>query len=152
MRRPGDRPGWDDYFMELARVASTRSNCLRRDVGAVVVRDRRVVSTGYNGTARGTANCFDGGCPRCKGAGASGADLDRCLCSHAEENAIVQAAFHGTSVAGGAMYTTLSPCTGCSRMIINAGILEVVYGREYPLAESSLSLLREAGVKARRHA
>lgn len=144
------RPGWDPYFMKLAQVVALRSNCIKRKVGAIIVRDLRVISTGYNGTPRGTRNCFEGGCPRCAGLADSGTQLDECLCSHAEENAITQAAYHGVSVNGGVLYTTYSPCLTCSKMIINSGVREVVYNLEYPLSESSFRLLREASVVCRR--
>ncbi len=145
------RPSWDDYFMSLAKVASLRSNCIKRKVAAVIVRDKRVVSTGYNGTPRGTRNCSEGGCPRCNSWADSGTRLEECLCSHGEENAITQAAFHGVSVRDSTLYTTFAPCLMCTKMIINAGIIEVVYNQDYPLNETSLNLLKEAGVKLRQH-
>lgn len=145
-----DRPGWDEYFMNLASVVASRSNCVKRMVGAIVVADRRVISTGYNGTPRGVRNCNEGGCPRCNGGAETGTRLDECLCSHAEENAITQSAYHGVTVRGAAIYTTFSPCLICTKMIINAGIREVVYGTSLPLEDVSSSLLREAGIKVRR--
>jgi dCMP deaminase len=145
-----ERPGWDEYFMSIARVVASRSNCVKRKVGAVIARDRRIVSTGYNGTPRGTRNCNEGGCPRCNAFVEGGTRLDECLCSHGEENAITQAAYHGVSLRGGSIYTTFCPCLICTKMIINAGIEEVVYNADYPLGEVSLALLREAGVKVRR--
>jgi dCMP deaminase len=144
-----ERPGWDEYFMSIARMVASRSNCVKRKVGAVIARDRRIVSTGYNGTPRGTRNCNEGGCPRCNAFAEGGTRLDECLCSHGEENAITQAAYHGVSLRGGAIYTTFCPCLICTKMIINAGIEEVVYNAGYPLGEVSLALLREAGVKVR---
>lgn len=145
------RPSWDEYFMRIAEVASMRSNCIKRKVGAVVVKDRRIVSTGYNGTPRGTRNCNEGGCPRCSGLAASGTRLDECLCSHAEENAITQAAYHGTSVKDGCLYSTFSPCLMCAKMIINSGISEVVFNLGYPLNDSTFRLFDEAGVTIRNH-
>jgi len=145
-----DRPSWDEYFMNIARVVASRSNCVKRFVGAVIVMDRRLISTGYNGTPRGTRNCNEGGCPRCNQGAEAGTRLDECLCSHAEENAIVQAAYHGVSVRGSMLYTTLHPCLMCTKMIINAGIEEVVYSTPFPLEEVSAGLFREAGVKLRR--
>ncbi|MDA2930788.1 cytidine/deoxycytidylate deaminase family protein [Acidobacteria bacterium AH-259-O06] len=145
------RPGWDEYFMKLAKVASLRSNCVKRKVAAIIVRDKRVVSTGYNGTPRGTKNCYEGGCPRCNNLADSGTRLEECLCSHGEENAITQAAYHGVSVKEGTLYTTFAPCLMCTKMIINAGIREVVYNQDYPLNEMSLKLLQEAGVLLRQH-
>jgi dCMP deaminase len=144
-----ERPSWDEYFMSIARVVASRSNCVKRKVAAVITRDRRIISTGYNGTPRGTRNCNEGGCPRCNAFAEGGTRLDECLCSHGEENAITQAAFHGVSVRGGTLYTTFSPCLMCTKMIINAGIEEVAYNASYPLGDVSLALLREAGVKVR---
>jgi dCMP deaminase len=144
-----ERPSWDAYFLSIARVVASRSNCVKRHVGAVIARDRRIVSTGYNGTPRGVTNCNEGGCPRCNAFAESGTRLDQCLCSHGEENAIVQAAYHGVSVRGGVLYTTFSPCLLCTKLIINAGIEEVVYNASYALDAVSQSLLREAGVKVR---
>jgi dCMP deaminase len=143
------RPGWDKYFMDIALVAASRSNCSRRHVAAVLVRDRRIISTGYNGTPRGVRNCSDGGCPRCNSNTPSGHGLGDCLCSHAEENSIVQAAYHGISVKGSTLYTTFSPCLTCAKMIINAGIVEVVYHKRYSIDDVSTALLKEAGVIVR---
>lgn len=143
------RPDWDEYFMNIAKVASLRSNCLKRKVAAVIVRDKRVISTGYNGTPRGTKNCNDGGCPRCASFGASGAALGDCLCSHAEENAIVQAAYHGVSIKDATLYTTFSPCLICTKMILNSGIREVVYNAHYPMGDLPLALLKAAGIVTR---
>lgn len=149
--RQVERPDWDEYFMKLAMVASLRSNCVKRKVAAVIVRDKRVISTGYNGTPRGTRNCFEGGCPRCNDLADSGTRLEECLCSHGEENAIIQAAYHGVSVKDGVLYTTFAPCLTCTKMIINAGIVEVVYNQDYPLNETSFHLLQESGVKFRQY-
>ncbi|MGH9392828.1 MAG: deaminase, partial [Terriglobales bacterium] len=144
------RPGWDEYFMRIARIVALRSNCVKRKVAAVVVRDRRIISTGYNGTPRGVANCNQGCCPRCSSLAASGTRLDECVCSHGEENAIVQAAYHGIAIKDATLYTTLSPCLQCTKMIINAGIKEVVFNAHYPLGETSVRILAEAGVAVRR--
>ncbi len=143
------RPSWDRYFMDIARVVSLRGNCIKRKIAAVIVKDRRIISTGYNGTPRGIINCNEGGCPRCNCFGTSGEKLDECLCSHAEENAIVQAAYHGVSIKGATLYTTYSPCLICTKMIINSGIAEVVYDKAYCIAETPLRLLDEAGIKVR---
>jgi dCMP deaminase len=144
------RPSWDVYFMGIARVVSLRSNCVKRRVAALIVKDKRIVSSGYNGTPRGVTNCNEGGCPRCNGFGRSGHGLDECFCSHAEENAITQAAYHGVSIKDAALYTTFSPCLMCTKMIINSGIREVVYDAHYPLVDVALRLLKEAGVKTRK--
>ncbi len=145
------RPSWDEYFMSIAKVVATRSNCMKRKVAAIIVKDKRIVSTGYNGTPRGIRNCSDGGCPRCNNFSESGKNLEDCVCSHGEENAIVQAAYHGISIKDTTIYTTFSPCIMCTKMIINAGIREVVYNVDYPVAEVPMKLLKEAGVKVRQH-
>lgn len=142
-----NRPHWGEYFMNIARVVASRSNCMKRQVAAIIVKDKRIISTGYNGTPRGVPNCDEGGCPRCNAGALSGTRLDECFCSHGEENAIVQAAYHGISLKGATLYSTFSPCLMCTKMIINAGLIEVVFGREYPLNDASVHLLRKAKVK-----
>ncbi len=144
-----ERPSWDEYFMGIAKVVASRSNCIKRKVAAVIVKDKRIISTGYNGTPRGVRNCNEGGCPRCNSFAESGKNLEECYCSHGEENAIVQASYHGVSIKGATLYTTFSPCLICTKMILNAGLVEVVYNAEYPLAEAPLRLLKEAGVIVR---
>ncbi len=144
------RPGWDEYFMRIARIVALRSNCVKRKVAAIIVRDRRIISTGYNGTPRGVRNCNQGGCPRCNSLAPSGTRLDECVCSHGEENAIVQAAYHGIAIKDAVLYTTLSPCLQCTKMIINAGIREVVFSAEYPLGGSAQAILAEAGLVCRK--
>jgi dCMP deaminase len=143
------RPTWDAYFMNIAKEIGTRSNCMKRQVGAVIVRDKRIVSTGYNGTPRGVRNCNEGGCKRCNSFADSGTRLDECICSHAEENAIVQAAYHGISIRDGTLYTTYSPCLNCTKMILNAGLVEVVYNDAYPMSGEPMRLLGEAGIRTR---
>ena len=144
------RPSWDEYFLQVAKVVASRSNCVKRHVGALIQRDRRIVSTGYNGTPRGTRNCNEGGCPRCNSFAESGTRLDECLCSHGEENAITQAAYHGVSVRDATIYTTFFPCLFCTKLIINAGLAEVVYNASYALDDVAKKLLEEAGVLVRR--
>ena len=144
-----DRPDWDEYFMEIAKVVAARSNCSRRHVAAVIVKDKRIISTGYNGTPRGIKNCNEGGCPRCGSNAPSGTALEECLCSHGEENAIVQAAYHGISIKGATLYTTFSPCLLCAKMIINGGISEVVFNEHYSIDGTARRILQEAGVKLR---
>jgi dCMP deaminase len=144
------RPSWDEYFMNIAKVVASRSNCMKRKVAAIIVRDKRVISTGYNGTPRGTRNCNEGGCPRCNNLAASGTALDECLCSHGEENAIVQASYHGASLKDAIIYSTFAPCLQCAKMIINSGIREVIYNMDYPLNESAFRLFQEAGVFIRK--
>ncbi len=145
------RPDWDTYFMSIAKVVAERANCSRRKVAAVVVADHRIISTCYNGTPRGVKNCFDGGCPRCSGHAKSGSSLEECVCVHAEQNAICQAAYYGIRLAGATIYVTLTPCLTCAKMIINAGIREVVYAGEYAFDEQTRALLAEAGVVCRRY-
>ncbi len=152
LNTPADlkRPSWDEYFMNIAKEIASRSNCIKRKVGAVIVRDKRIVSTGYNGTPRGVKNCNEGGCPRCNSFAQGGTKLDECLCSHAEENAIVQAAYHGISTKGSTLYCTYSSCLTCSKMIINAGIGKVVYNADYPLSGRALQMLQDAGIEAKK--
>lgn len=145
------RPSWDEYFMDIARMVSLRSNCIKRKVAAIIVKDRRIISTGYNGTPRSIKNCNEGGCPRCNSLADSGSALEECFCSHGEENAIVQAAYHGVCIAGATLYSTYAPCLLCTKMIINSGITEVVFVHEYPLNDSAFALMREAGILLRQH-
>ena len=149
VKRKDPRPSWDEYFMEIAAVVAKRSNCSRRHVAAVIVKDHHILSTGYNGTPHGTKNCFEGGCPRCSGKAESGTHLEECLCVHAEQNAICSAAFHGSAVEGATIYVTISPCLTCAKLIVNAGIKEVVYGGDYSFLATVKKLFRDAGVKAR---
>ena len=156
------RPSWDSYFMSLVDVISSRSNCLSRKVGALITIDRRIISTGYNGTPRGTLNCDQGGCPRCaakivnKEEYKSSVDLGECLCSHAEENTITQAAYHSISVRKGTVWTMYIPCIMCSKMIINSGIKEIVWrgGPEWDtyieMGRRSALLFSDAGLKVRK--
>jgi dCMP deaminase len=143
------RPCWDDYFMNIARVIKTRGNCLRRQVAAVIVKDRRIISTGYNGTPSGIRNCYEGGCPRCASKVRSGRDLDQCICAHAEENAIIQAANYGVALRGAVLYCTDSPCLLCAKMIISAGIKSVIYEKEYHYGAQVKALFKEAKVICR---
>ncbi len=144
------RPNWDEYFMDIAKVVASRSNCIKRKVAAIIVRDKRVISTGYNGTPRGTRNCNEGGCPRCNSLATSGTKLDECLCSHGEENAIVQASYHGVSLKDALIYSTFAPCLMCAKMIINSGIREVIYNTDYPLNGNAFKLFEEANVFVRK--
>ncbi|MBI2597862.1 MAG: hypothetical protein HYW50_01565 [Candidatus Diapherotrites archaeon] len=146
-----ERPSWDQYFIDVAKTVASRSNCVKRKVASVIVKDKRIISTGYNGTPRGVKNCNEGGCPRCNEFAESGTKLEECVCSHGEENAIVQAAYHGVNIGGSTLYTTFSPCLMCAKMIINAGIKRVVYNEEYPLNETAHKILAEAGVELAKH-
>ena len=149
------RPSWDEYFMNIAHEAAKRANCIRRQVGAIIVKDRIIVSTGYNGTPMGVTNCFDGGCLRCLSDAAPGEGYDTCICVHAEENAIVLAARHGASTSGAILYSTLRPCFGCIKLCIQAGIKEVIYDQDFryepELEETYAALILEAGLAMRKH-
>lgn len=150
-RKRDPRPTWDEYFMEIAHVVAKRSNCSRRKVGAVVMNRNHILSAGYNGTPRGVKNCFEGGCPRCAGKTPSGKGLDECLCTHAEQNAICQAALHGVAIDGATIYITLSPCLTCAKLIINSGITEVVYDGDYTaFLDTVKKMFKSAGVRYRR--
>lgn len=123
------RPDWDEYFFRLADVAASRSSCLRRQVGAVIVRGYHVVSTGYNGTPFGFQNCDKGGCPRCAGTEPSGTGYESCLCVHAEQNAIASAARYGSGTEYGRMYlTAIEPCLSCLKSIVQAQIIDIFVG------------------------
>ncbi len=139
------RPAWDQYFLRIATVVSGRSTCLRRQVGALIVKDKRILTTGYNGAPRLLEHCFEIGCLRDDAGAESGTVHELCRGLHAEQNAILQAALHGVSIEGGLLYSTHQPCVLCSKMLINAGILAVNYIEPYPdpLAEN---LLKEAGI------
>ncbi len=144
------RPSWDEYFMLQAELVKLRSNCMTRKVGAVIVRNHIQLSAGYNGTPPGITNCFEGGCKRCtlrmEGKIESGASLERCLCNHAESNAIVHCATLGISTGEGSiMYTTYVPCMECTKLAITAGIKRFVCLESYP--EDDGGLLEEAGAE-----
>lgn len=142
------RPSWDEYFMELAKMASTRSTCLSRKVGTVIVKDKSIISTGYNGPARGVKHCEElGGClRRSKKDYKSGAYLELCPASHAEQNAIALASRNGTSTDGGTIYVTTFPCKDCMNSIINAGIKRIVFEGDYN-ADLSKRIAKEAGIE-----
>lgn len=146
------RLSWDEYFLELAQVVKKRSNCLRRQYGTLIVRDFRIISTGYNGTPHGTKNCDEGGCDRCsrreKGEIQTHEYQESCICVHAEQNAIVQAAYLGTSTKGAIMYSTISPCSSCAKLIINAGINKYVYQEKHH-DKAGLELLKKAGIEVK---
>lgn len=126
------RPSWDDYFMTIAQAVASRSTCRRRKVGAVLVRDKRLLTTGYNGAPTGFGHCLDVGCLREEMGIPSGERQELCRGLHAEQNALVQAALHGVSVKDSVLYCTLEPCITCAKMLINAGVRAVIYQEEYP--------------------
>jgi dCMP deaminase len=143
------RPGWDEYFMQIAATVSTRATCPRASVGCVLVRAHRILTTGYNGAPRGVAHCTEVGCTLAN---------DHCLrATHAEANAIVQAALHGVVLDGASAYCTHQPCVNCSKLLISAGIVKIVYQISYPdlvagelLAEAGVALVQYAGLEGAR--
>jgi len=143
---------WNKYFMDIAEVVRTRSDCLSRTVGAVLVnKNNRIIATGYNGSPKGIKNCNEGGCERCtlskKGKIKSGEQLDKCICVHAEENAVIQAANEGIATNENTCYTTTLPCVHCTKILIQAGIIKVYYKEDYE-SKLSIKLFKEAQVKA----
>lgn len=141
------RPSWDEYFMGMAKLTAQRSTCLRRKVGAVIVKDKHIIATGYNGAPRGLSHCAElGGCLREQLKVPSGQRHELCRALHAEQNAIIQAATLGQSIEGANIYITHQPCSICSKMIINAGISRIVVNEGYP-DELATNLLEEAGIK-----
>ena len=145
-----ERPGNDQYFMNMAKLVSTRSTCTRRHVGAVIVKDKRVLSTGYNGSPKGTKHCEELGCIREQMNIPSGTRHELCRGVHAEQNAVTQAAYFGVSVNGATIYTTTYPCSMCAKILINAGIREIVYDEGY-VDDLSKSLLDETDRLIRRY-
>ena len=143
------RPSWDEYFMMMAEVAKKRADCTRRQVGAIVVRDFRIISTGYNGTPHKIKNCSEGGCLRCqrrdRGEIKGYEYEESCVCIHAEQNAIIQAGLHGINIADSTIYCTHSPCILCAKMLVNCKIKKFVTSGDYA-DKSFKALFREAGV------
>lgn len=141
------RPTWDEYFMQIAVLTSHRSNCIKRKVGAIIVKDNRILSLGYNGTPKGMVNCYEGGCSRCCNSDLpSGSHLDLCLCLHAEENALLY--ISKEDLKNSTMYVTLLPCISCTKKILQCDISRVVYKDQYSpqLDQMSESLLASKGV------
>ena len=145
-----ERPDWDEYFMRMAHLVSSRSTCLRRKVGAVLVKDRRILATGYNGAPQGLPHCEEIGCLREKLKVPSGVRHEICRGLHAEQNVIIQAALHGVSIKGSTLYITCAPCSICAKMIINAGIKKVIYEDSYP-DEMAKEFLKKAKVKLEKY-
>lgn len=142
-----NRPSWDEYFMQMAELTAQRSTCLRRQVGAIIVKEKHIIATGYNGAPKGLPHCEElGGCLREKLEIPSGERHELCRALHAEQNAIIQAATLGQSIEGATIYITHQPCIICAKMIINAGISRIVIRRGYP-DEMSREMLGEAGLK-----
>ncbi len=146
MSKIKNRPTWEDYFMDITALVAQRSTCTRRAVGAIIVKDKRVLSTGYNGAPSGIRHCIDIGCLRESLNVPSGERHELCRGIHAEQNAIIQAAYHGVSVKGAALFCTNLPCSICTKMIINAGITKIYYQDGY--ADSlSEEMLQEAAIE-----
>jgi len=143
------RPSWDEYFMSIAKLVSTRSTCLRRKVGAILVKDKRILCTGYNGAPAGLKHCLEIGCLREKLGIKSGQRHELCRALHAEQNVLIQAAYYGVQVADSILYCTNLPCVICTKMLINAGIKKIYYEEGYPddlskdmLVEAEIELIR----------
>ena len=143
-----NRPTWEEYFMEITRLVAKRATCLRRQVGAVLVMDKRLLATGYNGAPSGLAHCLEVGCLREKRQIPSGERHELCRGLHAEQNVIIQAAFHGIRIQGSTLYCTNLPCAICTKMLINAGIQEIVYKSGYG-DDLSKEMLLEARIPIR---
>lgn len=142
------RPDWDEYFLDIAKLVARRSTCLRRQVGALIVKDRRILATGYNGTPAGITHCEVTGCLREKLGIPSGERHELCRGLHSEQNALLQAALYGISVKDSMLYCTIQPCIICAKMLINAGIREIVISDGYP-DKMAREFLDEAGIKVR---
>lgn len=143
------RPSWPEYFMGITKLVATRSTCLRRQVGATLVKDKRILASGYNGAPSGLRHCEEVGCLRANSSIPSGERHELCRGLHAEQNLIIQAAFHGISIKDAILYCTNKPCVICTKMIINAGIIKVYYedGYDDPLADQ---MMDEAGLEMER--
>ncbi|SDJ88685.1 deoxycytidylate deaminase [Natronincola ferrireducens] len=144
------RPSWDEYYMEMAEVAKKRSTCMRRQVGAVIVKDQRLLASGYNGAPSGINHCSEVGCLREKLGVPSGERHELCRGLHAEQNAIIQAALHGVGIKGSTIYVTHKPCIICTKMMINAGIQKLIYKGDYPDGLSE-AMLKEAGITVEKY-
>ena len=142
------RPSWDEYFMKMAFTVAERTTCKRRGVGAVIVKDKRILATGYNGVPTGISHCGEVGCLREQLGVPSGQKHELCRGLHGEQNAIIQAARYGINIDGASIYITTQPCVVCAKMLINAGIKEIIYANPYP-DELSMSMLEESGISLR---
>lgn len=143
------RPSWSEYFMSITKMVARRSTCMRRKVGAILVKDKRILATGYNGAPARLRHCGEVGCLREDGSVPSGERHELCRGLHAEQNAIIQAAYHGISISGSTLYCTNKPCAICSKMIINAGIRKIIYEEGYNDTLSE-EMLTEAGIEEER--
>lgn len=144
-RKVGKRLSWDEYFLKISFLVAERSTCRRHHVGAVIVKDRRLLTTGYNGAAAGVKDCLELGCLRDQMDIPSGERHEVCRAIHAEQNAIIQAGLHGVSIEGATMYCTHPPCILCAKMLVNARVKRFVTSGDYP-DKAALELFKEAGV------
>ncbi len=140
------RPSWDEYFMRITQEVAQRSTCLRRQVGAILVKDKHILATGYNGAPTGLPHCEEVGCLRERLGIPSGERAELCRGLHAEQNAIIQAAVHGVQIRGSTLYSTTQPCILCAKMLINAGVVRIVYRGPYP-DELARQMMDEAGLE-----
>lgn len=143
------RPTWDEYFMKMASLVAERSTCLRHHVGAIIVKGKRILTTGYNGAAKGVKDCLELGCLRDELGIESGTRQEICRAIHAEQNTIIQAGVHGINISGSSLYCTHTPCMICAKMIVNAGINEVISYHDYA-DEEARKFLKEVGIKLRK--
>jgi len=144
-----ERISWNEYYMRIAHLVAERSTCLRRKVGAIAVKEKRILATGYNGAPAGLAHCLDIGCLREQLKIPSGQRHELCRGLHAEQNVIIQAAVHGVSIAGATIYCTTQPCLICTKMLINCGIIAIYFAEGYP-DDLAQEMLKEAGIKFER--
>ncbi len=144
-----DRPNWDEYFIGITKLVAERSTCIRRKVGAVIIKEKRILATGYNGAPTGLKHCSEVGCIREQMNVPSGQRHELCRGLHAEQNAIIQAALAGVSIKGGTLYCTTFPCSVCAKMLINSQIKEIIYVSDY-MDQLSKELFEEAGIKLRK--
>jgi dCMP deaminase len=149
LEQENHRPSYDEYFMEMAHVVAKRSTCIRRRVGAILVKDKHILSTGYNGAPKGLNHCEDVGCIRQQLSVKSGERHELCRGLHAEQNAIIQAAVFGISISGSTLYCTNTPCVVCVKMLINAGVKEIIYSGDYP-DDLAKKMLGESSIKIKR--
>lgn len=144
------RPTWDEYFMAITDQVAQRATCTRRQIGAVLVKDKRILATGYNGVPAGLAHCDEVGCLREQRGIPSGTQHELCRGIHAEQNAVIQAARHGIAIDGATVYSTHQPCVLCAKILINSGVKEIVFREPYP-DELASEMLAEAGIRPRRY-
>ena len=141
-----ERPSWNEYFMQIAQIVKTRSTCMRRQVGCVIVKDKKILATGYNGAPSGLTHCLETGCIRKKLNIPSGERHELCRALHAEQNAIIQAAISGVTISGSKVFCSHHPCSLCAKMLINSRVKEIYYAEGYPDSLAK-EMLEEAGIK-----